>query len=59
MWMEKGEVEICSITADGSAMVNLQDEDFIDLPSGHRARLENPCVSPDGTFWMSEYTRYR
>jgi len=44
---------------DNGNLVVLQDEDFGTDPQGHRFRIENPMLSPDGSFWSFEGVRYR
>lgn len=44
---------------DGGNNITMQDDDFGVDPQGHRFRIENPVLSPDGCFWTFEGVRHR
>jgi hypothetical protein len=56
--MEKGEVAFPAILDDGS-LLNVGEHDYVVLPSGFKAKLDSPCISPDGAWWLAEFTRIR
>lgn len=49
----------CPAIDDNGNNIVLQDEDFGIDPQGHRFRVENPMLSPDGAFWSFEGIRMR
>lgn len=51
--------EMCSVATDGQTIVQVMDADWLVVPDGDLFRIENPTISPDGSFWVFEMVRQR
>lgn len=52
MWMERFLVQWAAID-DSYNPMNVQDDDFMVNTNGVRFKLENPALSPDGSYWKA------
>lgn len=52
MWMERFLVQFAAIDDSFAALV-VQDDDFMVNTNGVRFKLENPVLSPEGSYWKA------
>jgi hypothetical protein len=57
-WLENLRAQIPAIADDGSVL-SVQDEDFIQLPDGFLARIENPTMDSTDSLWQFQLVRQR